>query len=193
MNKPPIKQKPVLKPKPPAKPADLKGKLNNLKLNDEANHRLEAESNSLNPKPSDRLTERSVHNGKSSIFSDFDRLSQESTTTSEPDAYRPSASTFSQKVLDQGQLQKAFQLLNQSGLPEKEDVHYDIRVDEDQIETCQLIISALLEAGYFRANIVGLSEFDKVNLVNRFSIFQLVELSRRAPLRSDPIVCQIII
>ena len=73
------------------------------------------------------------------------------------------------KVLDKNQLNKAFQLLNQSSLAEKEDtLEYDIRIDEDQIETCNQIINILLNAGYFRANINGLSEFDKVRhiLVN---------------------------
>lgn len=178
MNKPPIAQKPVLKPKPPAKPADLKGKLSDLKLNDDRDKvsdlkpndggklndpKLSDESKLSNRNLSDeedQWTERStVHNGKSSMFNELDRLSQESTSET-------NRSAFSQKVLDAGQLQKALQLLNQSGLPEKENVQYDIRVDEDQIETCQQIISALLEAGYFRANIVGLSEFDKVSLLN---------------------------
>ena len=72
--------------------------------------------------------------------------------------------TFSQNVLDKQQLNKAFQLLNQSSLPEKEDAQYDIRVDEDQIETCNQIIDILLKSGYLRANIIGLSEFDKVRI-----------------------------
>ena len=151
MNKPPIKQKPVIKPKPPAKPYELlKGKLNDAPRNDGGDRDGQA-----NHKSNDRFADQP--DGKSGIFSEFDRLSQDSTAAGEP----PQPSTFSQKVLDQSQLQKALQLLNQSG--QKEDAQYDIRLDEDQIETCQQIITALLQAGYFRANIVGLSEFDKVS------------------------------
>lgn len=184
MNKPPIKQKPVIKPKPPAKPVDLlKGKLNNLKLNEESiSDETKKDESSRNDrgghdsqpevKQKDQTKDQSNDqtNGKSGrqqsgIFHEFDRLSsQDSTTISDTlsESQVPSDSTFSQKVLDQAQLQKAFQLLNQGSLPDKEDAKYDIRVDEDQIETCQQIIAALLEAGYYRANIVGLSEFDKV-------------------------------
>ena len=174
MNKPPIKQKPVIKPKPPAKPVDLlKGKLTDLKINDEPKNeesRNDKGDHVRQPdhRPNDQSNDQS--NGKSGvqqtgIFNEFDRLSQDSPTTSETlsETQAPNDSTFSQKVLDQAQLQKALQLLNQGSLPEKEDAKYDIRVDEDQIETCQQIIAALLEAGYYRANIVGLSEFDKVS------------------------------
>lgn len=47
-------------------------------------------------------------------------------------------------------------------------IKYDIREDEEQFEKCSLILQTLLEAGYFRATIKGLSDFDKVVVVSRF-------------------------
>lgn len=139
MNKPPIKQKPTIKPRPPVKPKfDLKPKLD---ASNDLKPKLDA-SNDL------KLSQLKLDESNES-------LSTSQTTKS-------NEFTFSQKVLDKQQLNKAFQLLNQSSLPEKEDAQYDIRVDEDQIETCNQIINILLKSGYLRANIIGLSEFDKV-------------------------------
>jgi hypothetical protein len=38
----------------------------------------------------------------------------------------------------------------------------EIRKDDEQLEKCQEIIDLLVAAGYFRARIKGLSEFDKI-------------------------------
>lgn len=70
-------------------------------------------------------------------------------------------------VLDKNQLTKAFQLLNQKNNlnHNNDDTKYDMRIDEEQVDTFNQIIKNLFDAGYLRANIIGLSEFDKVILI----------------------------
>lgn len=144
MNKPAIKQKPILtdhtKPAIQPKPStnDLKKKSNNFIIDS-----TKLDDLNDNEKLNNSFKDLSINQNINNV-----NISNEL--------------KFSQKVLDKDQLNKAFQLINQTSLSEKDDTHYDIRVDEDQIETCNQIIKILLEAGYFRANINGLSEFDKV-------------------------------
>lgn len=180
MNKPPIKQKPKLLKK---SNFDLKDKLSSTSNESiDRNH----------PDDSNKLTESKHHFktneldvDKSSIESTdkfdlrtkFNKLKLDESSTESLHSFasqerKINESTISQKVLDKNQLNKAFQLLNRSNFTDKDDeIVYDIRVDEEQIETCNQIIKILLESGYFRANIIGLSEFDKVS--HQMSFIQL--------------------
>lgn len=42
---------------------------------------------------------------------------------------------------------------------------FDVREDEEQYEKFQEIVETLIGAGYFRARIKGLTDFDKVKLL----------------------------
>lgn len=104
------------------------------------------------------------------------KSNQESTVVNKKKHLKSDVNEQSSNVLDKSRLNKAFLLLNQSNLKaDKDDNRYDIRVDADQIETCNQIISLLFKAGYLRSNIIGLSEFDKVCLLLFYHCIIVIE------------------